>query len=648
MLINSSLRIGILTILLVPILLMAAQAQKFGKITDEEWAQGAPEDYSEATAIVLFDHGEMEITRDAIEFNRHVRMKILTDDGTDQAGEHSIWYHDKYDKVRGFKAHTITQDGKKHRLDQKAIFIKSYGNYRSKDFTFPQLEAGVIIEYKYRILSDRFYNLSPWYFQSDIYTMESRLKVIIAPGFHYNVSYQNIPGPSQQPEIVEKLDVDYSDGLKKKEITWTLNDLPPITNEPYMSCKEDYRSFIKFQLLSYTSPRTGGVYKYVEDWPQLGKERGERFDIYRNKRKQIKQLAEEITAGLVIPLEKSKALYRYVTSNFATSREYNSYFRVNEKLSELLETKQGSEEELNLLLTWLHDEIGMVAFPVLISTRNNGHVVVENPSISQFNHIICYVEIDRGYVLLDAKSDKIPYSILPPSCLVNIGFLIDGDKSQLIKVEIMPATSYRGDVTRIFIDETGLATCSTECHMSGYWASLYGGRFGRNEPEEFVDDYFMDRLPGECTLGEYEFELDSSNQFVALLDFTSEDLVTPLDDNLLVQPVSFVYRTNPFKSEKRFFPVDFMYPFTYHNIVEITCANSALEVQPPPDTSFQITGATFVRQSSVENGVITIGFKMDIEQPIFRPGQYSKLREFFEKVARLGEDEVAILLEPEG
>lgn len=644
--IRFSLQTGVLTILMVAFMLTAPQAQDFGKITDEEWAQGAPEDYPEADAVVLFDHGEMEVTMDAVIFHRHIRIKVLTEDGVDLVGERSLWYHDKYDKLKGFKAHSITPDGKKHKLEKDAIFVKEVEDLREKIFTFPQLAAGVIIEYKFRIYGERFYFLRPWYFQSDAYTLESRMTAIMSLGFDYNVSYQNVPGPSREPVVSDRMDRSRSDQRRITEFAWTMTNLPPIKDEPFMSCEEDYRSSLKFQLLSFTHPQYGTFDSYAKNWSEVGETESGFLDIYHNKQKQIREIAEEVTAGLTTVVEKSQALYQYVTANYAVSTEVMAQFRSNEKLSELLETKLGSAEELNLLLVYLHQEIGLTAYPAYISTRDNGTILVDNPTMRQFNYVICYLVVDDGYILLDTRSDKIPYGILPPSCLVNMGFLIDGENSRLERFRGLPTPSDRTDITRLYIDETGLATCTTECRMGGYWASNYGSTYEEEDPDEFVNDYFMEKLPGESDLGEYNIVLDSSNQFVVSFDFTNEDLVTTLDDNLLVQPVVYRFGTNPFKSTKRFFPVDFMYPFTFHNVLEITCADSILEVQPPVDTSFEISGATFKRHSSVENGVITINFTLDIKTAVYYPGQYSKLRDFFVNIARCSSDEIAIVVAP--
>jgi len=619
-----------------------ADAIKFGKVTDEEWELGAPEDYPEAPALVLVDDGHMEVGTSNITLERHVRIKILTADGVDLVGERSFFYHDEYDKVKNLKAHTITPDGKQHKVEKDAMFVRSIGNVRERVLTFPQLAEGCIIEYSYKVVSERFRYLAPWYFQSNIYTLESSFSVTLSSGFTYNVSYQNVPPQERQPTEEVRPDVDRGGAYKIITYTWRQTNLPPITDEPYMAAEENYRSSLKFQLVKYEDPYNNIV--FVESWPKLGEDFQESLDIYCNKRKDIRKLAEEVTAGLSTPLDKSKALYRYVARNYATADDYIYKFFVHEKADKMLEEMRGSEEEKNLLLTWLHQESGLRAWPVLISTRYNGLVNPQNTSLQQFDHIISYVQFADTYVLLDAQHETSPYGLLPPECLVDVGFMIDGDQSALIRIEMLNTLSYRADVTRMFVDQDGLAVCSTECRLSGYWASSYGRWYERKEPEEFAHEYFVDRLPGECTLGGYSCALDTTNEFVATIDFTSSDLVTKLDNNLVIKPIIFSYRNNPFKSEKRFFPVDFMYPFTYHSITIISLADSMAEVTPPKPLAFEMAGASFERSTIVDDGLVTVSTKLVIEKPLFSPAGYGMLRQFFDNVAQSCEDELAVVL----
>lgn len=617
--------------------------QDWGKVTDEEKAMGPPVDYPEANAVVLFDKGYVDISKNNIRIDYHVRIKVLTEEGIVEVGDRSVSYHEEYDKFKDFEAHTITPEGDEIKVKKDAIFKKTLGNYEERTFTFPSVSVGSIIEYKYSIVSKRFRYLRPWYFQGGIYTLRSQVAVKIPSGFTYTVQYNNIKPHLREPELEETIDIDAAfAGAKIRTFTWTLENLPPITDEPYMSAVNDYRSSLRFQLQLFEDR-----YNYVNfqnTWPELGKDFQQWLDDYCNKEGDIEKLAEEITAGLTGDRDKSRAIYDYVTNNYKTTEEYDSRYFMHEKIEKLLEEKHGTSEGKNVLLCELHQAAGMPAFPVLLSRRSHGQFYPDFPYLPQFDYMITFVQMGNSYEFLDASSRLSPYGVLPPGCLVSGGLLIDGEKSQLVRITQKTLYSGRTDRTRVHLAADGTVACTTSCNFRGYYASLYGGRYETSEPEEFVTEYFLDNLEADYTLGDYKCALDTANEFVLTMDYSSDDLTEILDNNLLVKTVSYSFRDNPFKREKRFFPVDFQYPLTYRNVMEVVVDGPIQEFVLPEDFTCNCSGATFERKTVVRDSIVVVDSKLTVEKPQFLPFAYKNLRDFFDKVALSSEDELAFVM----
>ena len=624
--------------LIFPIL---SSAQKWGKISEEEWNIVAPEDYPEANAVIIFDKGTLNVKKRIISFENHVRIKILTEAGIEEEADRTIRFYKKYDKVKGFEAHTITPDGKKHKVEKNAIFEKKVDDFMQKTFTFPQLEVGCIIEYKYRIRSKRFYYLSPWYFQSSTYTLKSQIEVSLVSGFEYNIAFQNVPARSRSPKIRDAIDPDRQIGIGKIKIyTYTKENLPPIKDEPYMGAEDDYRSSVRFKLVSYQDQY--GVTNFGTNWSDIGEDFQKYLNKYCNKQSKVKKLAKEITEGLTTKTEKSQAIFQYVASEFETSTEYESRWFSQNKMSKVFETKFASAEGKNVLLTELHKVLDIDAWSVLISTRAHGLLDPSYADLRQFNYLISFVQFEDKWEFLDASSDLSIYGVLPPKCISNGGLLVDGGKSSLVKMTISPISSQRIDVTKMYVSPDGSVVCSTECGFGGYYASLYIQRRQRNQDDEFIEDYFTDRIDAEHTLNDYSIDLDSLNRFYVNLNYSSSDMIRKLDNNMMIKYAPLAFGSNPFKSEKRFFNVDFMYPFSYHNVVEIYYQGEK-DQQLPENLSFKIAGASFQRLSVATDSVITVDSKLVIEKAVFKPRNYSKLRDFFVKIANASQDEVAII-----
>lgn len=629
----------ILSIILLCLLtISAAHAAKFGKISDEEWRITAPSEYPEANAVIIFEHAEINVDLESIDIRHHTRIKILTQPGVDEVGEHTIVYFSKLDKIKNLKAHTITPDGKKHKVQKSAKFHKKSGGYTYLTFAFPALEPGCIIEFKYQHLSKRYSRLQPWYFQNNIYTMESSVSLTLAAGFVYDYSNHNMPAIDRRPVIEERRTV----MGKLRTFTWKLNNLPPIKNEPYMSAEDDYRSSLRFLIHTYDS-RYSHI-KFQKTWPEVGGNMEEFFHEYLNKRKEIKKLAAQITDGITDPKKKSTALYEYVINNYKSSYDYMNRWFENEKVETLLREGVGAPEEKNVLLAALHNAAGLQAWPVLISTRDNAKFNPRQADTRGFNYLIVYVQLGEEWTYLDASNSHAPYGLLPARCLTDGGLLVDGEKSELVNIATTPVRSYRSDVTRMYIDSAGAVTCSTQCTLSGYYAAEFAQMFEKSTPEAFLKKHFMGRLGINWNLGEFDCALDTMKRFIVNADFTSDELVERLDNHLIIHPVSFEYRDNPFKSEHRFFPVDFNRTFTYHNIVEIFVADSVVEYILPKDFTSAIRGAKLVRQSVVQDSSVIIAVRLDITDPQFPPSRYNELRSFFELLAQTDQDGLTVTL----
>jgi transglutaminase-like putative cysteine protease len=614
----------------------------WGDISDQDWAVQAPEDYPEANAVIILDKCHTEIGLEQIKMEHYVRIKVLTEAGIDEVGDRTITYREK-DKIKHFDARTILPGGDKKDVKGDAVHEKELTGYKQQTFSFPALQPGCIVEYKYTILTKSFYHPQSWFFQNSLYTLKSIYSAKIGQGFAYDISYQNVPLMNREPEIEERPDPNYSvtKGAKIKTYTWTMENIPPVKDEPYMSAEDDYRSSLRFQLASFENQYNN--ISFSRDWTELGKEWSDELDDYCNKDGEVKKLAQQITANLTSDRDKSQALYEYVAGEFATTDGLT--FFEHEKMSEMLQEKRGKGPEKNLLLAKLHQALGIPSWPVMISTRDNAKFNPRFPDLRQFNYMIAFVQLGDQWEFLDAANKYSPYGILPSRCLTDGGFLVDGEKSQLVRMTIKPTVSARIDRTRMYVNPDGTVACSTKVDLCGYSASSFGQEYAQTEEEEFVKDHFLDRLEVGCEPGVHHCSMDSLNQLVMDLCYTSPELARKLDNNVVITPVSYAFRTNPFKSEKRFFPVDFTYPFQYSNIVEVHVDGDPADYILPENLDYEIGGASYTRSSEVTDSAIVIVSKLSIENPEFPPVRYPALRDFFQKVAESAHDPLTVVLQ---
>ncbi len=617
---------GLYQILYLALLMLVpdVRAQEWGHVTDEEWAMEAPLLYREANALILFDHGEMEVSTEGIRIKRHVRMKVLNNAGIDEIGDCSFVYEDG-DKIKSLKAQTILPDGEKHEVGGRQFYTKESKSKRIKTFSFPKVQEGCILEFKYINVNKRFGLLDPWYFQDDIYTLESTFKLILKGKFTYASVTKNVPYGDREPQVEED---DYNG---TRSFTWTRRNIEPIKDEPYMGATHDYLSALHCQLVTYQD-RWQKI-DFVKDWPDLGALFTEYIDNYTDKSGNLEETAASLAASAGDDYSVARTMYRYVIDSFKTQPSPSGNYLTHEHLENMVAARYGTAEEKNILLTELLRLAGLQAWPVLISTRDHGQFNPEIYQLQQFNYVLGYVETDSGGQFLDASNPYGHFGLLPPLCVTNGGFLLDGKDSRIVRMATEDPNSYRMDVTSVDIQANGDARCSTSVMLSGYFSALYGSYWEREQPEEFVGHRFLDHLDSEYELLHTSFAKDTAKRRCEVtLQYTLSDWVGTLENNWLIKPFSFYLYTNPFEAESRAFPVDFNFPFTYHNVLTITSDTALDYKQLPQNTNIEMTGAGFKRVFQETEDGVRFESILRINQPIFDPGDYSYLRAFFDSV----------------
>ena len=635
---------GIFICISILVLCSFVSAQKFGKVQDSEWLVTAPEDYPEAGAIVLFDKQQVEVSIRNVKIERHIRMKVLTASGIDDVGDQSVTYNENYGKLKNFEAQTITPDGKKQKVEKDAIFEKTYNNFITQSFSFPNVSEGVILEYKYTIISE-YLDIPTWYFQQDLYTLKSEITISLGAGFAFNMLYNKVYGEGRNPDIKKRPDPNYTVGTRSiKDFTWKLENLPPIKKEPFMSSVNDYRASLQFLLLSYTYP-DGSVYPIIKNWQDQADGLEVWFDGYCNKDGDIKNLAKEITAGLTDTHEKSLAIFNYIKENYKSTDDYINRFFSHEKISDLLKEKAGTPEEKNLFLVQLHKAAGIDCWPVLISTRSHGQFEPKYPEDRQFNYLISFVQIGDSWEFLDVADRNTIYGVLQPQCLADGGFLIDGKNSQLVKMTIKPFNSSRNDLTTMFINAEGQAACTTLSTFTGYYAAEKLDDYDNSTQKEFIEEFINDKVEKAITLGSYTCVADSANNFVVSGTFSTNELVRQLDENLIVKPVSLAFVENPFKSDKRFFDIDFTYPFVYQNTVRINFEKTPKEIHLPDDVLNDLGNLRLIRTSTLDGSTVVLTHTLEILVPKYNKGKYPSMKALFEQLSLLDDDEISLVYE---
>ncbi len=623
------------------ILLSSAVADdkpEWGKITDDEIAYTLPDKFSDEAAAILFDQGELEIPQpyedNRIHLKIHRRCKIFDVDGADDAITEEI-YLPPGEKIRDLKAQTISADGK-HRTEVKGddIHKQTSGDYEIITFTFPAVENGCFVEYRYELRHQRFLSLSSWYFQNDLFTHDSHFSVVVHKGFDYSVAMRNIPEELQKPERNSL----FIWGDKCAEYIWDLKDLPPVRPEPYMPALQNYRASLSFQLVEFADQYN--VLKFADHWSSLGEEVDAALNHVIKAKGDIKDTTRAVLARFSggSRLDTLKCIFDYVRNNYQTEDDDGLYLIDYTDTDYTLKNQKGTIAGKNLLLIEMLQSAGIDAKPLLIGTRDYCKFDPQVFHLSQFNYLLCIASVDSAYYFLDTKDKYAAFPFLPPECMAEGGLIIDGDNSKPVKLTHAERPSAVNTKARIFIGNDGAAVCSTHVALSGHFLSKYRNLLDKDIDEGNVKETLIENAE--------DIELDVNTALVK--DYSEDDSVTVdlvidlpdfcqrVENNLVFEPLLYAPRENPFEKSERTYPVDFNFKYSYHVETDITVGNSLTLVSLPPQVQESMNGLQFNRVSFGGGREARVISQLLVNKKIFEASEYPTLRSTFEKIAQAG------------
>lgn len=660
-----------LCLLLLSSLFVGAQKPpvKFGDIPLEDLKMTAYPGDSSAEAVILADYGESTIFYDQsleafqIKFDRIRRIKILTKEGLEWADFSIQLYYDngKYEKLSGLKVVTYNlENGKvlETRLKNDAILKEKYDlNFDVTKVPFANVKVGSILEISYTITSDFLFHFQNWEFQSTIPTRWSEYRARIPEYFFYEKYLQgyvplSLTENSSENASITLVQKGESDRLGRAETTssrvdykenrfrWAGKDVPALRPEPYMTTYKDFISKMNFEL-SYTKFPNTPAKQYMGSWEDINRSyyQSVKEDLLGNN--SIKEIAEQVTAGKTSDEEKISALTDYVKRNVlwdGNSRKYP-----NNSLRKVLDEKKGNSAEINLLLGCLLDKAGIKFQPVLLSTRDHGFLRESTPVSSQFNYVAGKVKVGDKSILLDATDKLLPTGLLPERCLNGKGLLIAEEGFQWINLQPMTKTRTAYTVDLSLADE-GDFKGKLKVDRSGY-SSVDARRsyLGKGE-NGYVKDFVGSR-PWELLKSEFSNVNEVQQPFKEIHEIAINEHATTGGGTLFFNPFVLARKQeNPFKNEKRNYPVDFGHPFEEMYMAKIVIPDGYAVDELPKIKVLTLpeNAAKYSYNIAQVGNSINVTSSLIINRGLFTQEEYPNLREFYSQIVAKQAEEIVL------
>jgi hypothetical protein len=613
---------------------------------------------SNANAMVINEFGAaaMRLNTDKgnlyIDYEYHVRIKIFNKNGFDN-GNVVIplrIYSGNEDTIESLKATTVNfVDGKlvRYELDKKKIFSEKRNRYVNlTKFAMPNLMEGSIIEYSYRLHIPSIFNFKSWEFQSKIPKLRSEFVATIPANYNYNVSLRGAKKlTSTKSELLRECFV--ASGIKAdcSKLTYIMTEVPAFVEEDFMTAAENFRAAIYYELSDYVVP-SGGKVSVTKTWKDVDRELldDKSFGAQLKRRDLFLPLLPAITKNATDDLAKAKAIYNYIGKNI----KHNNFIGIYTEngIKKAMEIKSGNVGDINLALVTSLNAAGLNAEALILSTRQNGLVNSLYPVISEFNYVLAKLNIGDQVYLLDATDARLPFGLIPLSCVNGNARAIGLKKSSYwyeIKAPQKETTKY---ILEAALTPNGNLKGTLTTYSMGYAALFKRERISAaGSIDEYVEK-LDEQMPNMKILNHSIENLDTlENALVEKYDIDMK-LFDGLEFSKLYFNPFFIGRINknPFNLNDRTYPVDMGAAREERVTMMIKLPENWGLAEQPKNVSMALpeNGGRFVSNTSLVGETLTFSQILQFNKPIYDPEEYLSLKEFYSRMIQQQKTDIVL------
>jgi len=559
---------------------------------DKDWRPVSPEDLSSKTPVVepdadaeaifwevrIDDSSESELSQ-----RHYVRVKVYTERGREKYSKFDIPFTRDM-KIKDLQARVIRPDGSIVEIGKQDIFereiIKAGGiKIKAKSFAVPNIEPGVIVEYRYKqVDSDTGAKGMRLPFQRDIPIR--------------TLSYYYKPYSSREPSYQSYNFVD-AKFVKDKNgfFLATKNNVPSFKEEPSMPPEDTVRPWMMLTGtgFSITSVSEFGISFTVKDpgnpiayWGGVAADYKGLIQFMNKKNGDIAKAAADITAGSANDDEKLRKLYEFCQTqikniDFDTTLTDEDKQKLPEtkSLTDVLKRKSAKGAFIDMLFGAMATSLGFDAKVAFTADRSK---MFFDPKMTNEKLVHpAAIAILRGekWKFFNPGMPFVPYGMLVWN-EEDVWALIVGDGKYWWQKT--PLTQYQDSEAKrtgkFLLSEDGSLEGNVTIQSKGQTALAYRVENYDDSAEKRIEN-LKDGLKARFSTAEIsdiaiENVTNPSKPLITRYKIKVPSYAQKTGKRLFLQPGFFEYGADPvFSSSSRKYDVYFHYPWSENDQVEI-------------------------------------------------------------------------------
>jgi transglutaminase-like putative cysteine protease len=651
----SSISRGVIGCSAAVLLLSCAAPRAFAGHSAPDWLKAAAEeklpDYPKDTkAVILLDETAITVHANGEIYTRHREaIRLLRPEAHDEYGGVLVDF-DKDTTIKSMKAWTIEPDGReievgeKDAVEQGFLNDIEYTDVKVKALAFPDAYPGRVVGYEYVQRNRPYVFEDDWLFQDTSPVQTARLILEIPPQWEFTSNWFNHPDvKSQEPET--------------NEYVWQVDNLPAIEIEPEMPAWKTVAGWVGLKYFP-SDPKLRA--KATGSWKEVGAWYDELDETQRDPTPAINAKVAELTAGMSDPVQKMRAITKYVQENIR-------YFAVEigiggwkpHSAGEVFASGFGDcKDKTNLLVTMLR-VAGIEAYDVSVDHRR-GFIREAYPSI-YMDHSILAIKLPEGandpglyatiddpklgrLLFFDSTDEYVSFGYLPAQLQGSYALVITRDGGDLVTLPLLPPSTNR-------LLRTAQLTLTPAGNLSGEIQEIRWGGPASSERAAFVEtqpskraeifEHFLGAFLNSFQLtGASLGNLNNYDQTLTLdYKFVAPNYAKSAGNLMIVSPrvVGDKYTGNldlfTIDGKPRQYPIQFDEASLQTDVFDIKLPAGYVPDGLPQPVQASCDYATYHSNTTVANGVLHYQRTLEIKDVIVPKEKLPEIRAFLQQIA---------------
>lgn len=613
-------------------------------LAGDEWREVTPAELQRKTAKVeadadaeaIFWEVRVDDSSENLVMKHYVRVKIFTERGREKYSKIDIPFI-KGVKIKNIMARVIKPDGTTVELAKNDVFDREIAKtdkvkVKAKSFAVPNIEPGVIVEYRYQ----------------EVYPYSSANNMRMT--FQHDIPIENITYYFKPYNDVRYLTFNMSDNkfIKDKNGFYraTMENVPAIKAEANMPPEDEVRSWL---LLYYTNDTKGDSSDF---WSRAGGYIVRTWDIKDTLKpgKDLKAAANQIVAGATSDDEKMAKIFEFcrtkiknISYDTTLTDEQRDDIKPNKSTGDTYKKLQGTSTDVNELFASLTTALGFETRLAFGGDRSQKFFNPSQAHVSFVHFSAIAVKVNGAWQYFDPGSLFVPYGMLSWK-EESTSVLLLGYKDYITTTTPMSGVdkSLAKRTGKFKLLEDGTLEGDVQIEYTGHLGYEYKTSNYENSANKREDD-LKEEIKTQMSTAEIsginvENVSDPQKPFTYKYKVKIPNYAQKTGKRLFLQPGFFEYGKSPvFSTADRKYDIYFHYPWSEQDKIEIELPKSfALDnaESPSPVADKQGIGSLDVRMR-IDKATNTLIYERKFyfgggESNLFQAKYYTALKNMFD------------------